>query len=83
MERMFFYDYRQLRLGKSWVFTDGSSIRIYGGHLVIECLQVLGVGGVTRTIIAIEVLLGIVDSVRLMIMSIKLLGQQFYVSHED
>ena len=79
----FFYDYRQLRLGKSWVFPDGSSIQLYGGHLVLECLKVLGVGGVTRTIIAIEVMLGIVDSVGLIIMSIRLLGQHRYVSHEE
>ena len=79
----FFYDYRQLRLGKSWVFPDGSSIRLYGGQLVLEGLKVLGVGVITPMTIVIKVLLGIVDSVGMMIMSIKLVGQKFYVSHEE
>ena len=83
MERMFFYDYRQLRLGKSWVFTDGSSIRIYGGHLVIECLKVLGVGGVPRLIIAVEVLIGIMEIVGMMFMSIRLIGWPFNGDHEE
>ena len=51
---MFFNNYRQLRLGKSWVFPDGYSIRLYGGHLVLECIKVLGVGGVTSELFQLQ-----------------------------
>ena len=80
---MVFCDFCKLILGKSWLHPYGSSVRLYDRKLGLECLEVLGVGGVPRLIIAVEVLLDIVEIRVLMFMSVKIVGCIFYSFHEE